>query len=41
MDLEHEQRLTKVEERSKSNQHRIEELENRNSYNVKIHGSSM
>lgn len=28
MDLEHEQRLTKVEERSKSNQHRIEELEN-------------
>ena len=27
MDLEHEQRLTKVEERSKSNQHRINDLE--------------
>ena len=29
MDLEHEKRLTAVEERSKSNSHRIEELEKR------------
>ena len=29
MDLQHEERLTKVEERSKSNQHRIDELEKR------------
>lgn len=29
MDLEHEKRLTAVEERSKSNSHRIGELENR------------
>lgn len=29
MDLEHEERLSKVEERSKSNQHRIEDLEKR------------
>lgn len=29
MDLEHEQRLSKVEERAKSNSHRIEELEKR------------
>ena len=29
MDLQHEERLTKVEERSKSNQHRIEEIEKR------------
>ena len=27
MDLEHEARLTKVEERSKSNQHRLDKLE--------------
>jgi uncharacterized protein YoxC len=27
MDLEHEKRLTKVEERSKSNQHRLDKLE--------------
>lgn len=32
MDLEHEQRLTAVEERSKSNAHRIESLEH--SYDV-------
>ena len=29
MDLEHEARLSKVEERAKSNSHRIEELEKR------------
>lgn len=29
MDLEHEQRLTEVEERSKSNMHRIDDLEKR------------
>lgn len=29
MDLEHEKRLTEVEERSKSNTHRIDELEKR------------
>lgn len=29
MDLQHEERLSKVEERSKSNSHRIEELEKR------------
>ena len=29
MDLQHEERLTKVEERSKSNQHRLEEVEKR------------
>lgn len=29
MDLQHEERLSKVEERSKSNQHRIDELEKR------------
>ena len=29
MDLQHEERLTKVEERSKSNQHRLDELEKR------------
>lgn len=29
MDLEHEERLTKVEERSKSNSHRLEEVEKR------------
>lgn len=29
MDLAHEERLTKVEERSKSNSHRLEELEKR------------
>lgn len=29
MDLKHEERLTKVEERSKSNQHRIDEVEKR------------
>ena len=29
MDLEHEKRLTAVEERSKSNSHRIEEVEKR------------
>ncbi len=29
MDLQHEERLTKVEERSKSNSHRIEEIEKR------------
>lgn len=29
MDLAHEERLTKVEERSKSNTHRLEELEKR------------
>ena len=29
MDLEHEQRLTEVEERSKSNAHRIDDLEKR------------
>lgn len=29
MDLQHEERLTKVEERSKSNQHRIDEVEKR------------
>ena len=29
MDLEHEKRLTEVEERAKSNSHRIEEIEKR------------
>lgn len=29
MDLQHEERLTKVEERSKSNTHRLEDLERR------------
>ena len=29
MDLEHERRLTEVEERSKSNSHRLEEVEHR------------
>ena len=29
MDLQHEERLTKVEERSKSNAHRLEEVERR------------
>lgn len=29
MDLQHEERLSKVEERSKANQHRIDELEKR------------
>lgn len=29
MDLQHEERLTKVEERSKSNQHRLDEMEKR------------
>lgn len=29
MDLEHEKRLTEVEERSKSNKHRLDELEKR------------
>lgn len=29
MDLDHERRLTEVEERSKSNSHRIDDLENR------------
>ncbi len=29
MDLEHERRLTEVEERSKSNSHRIEDIEKR------------
>lgn len=29
MDLQHEERLSKVEERSKSNSHRIEEIEKR------------
>ena len=30
MDLEHEQRLTAVEERSKSNSHRLDKLEESN-----------
>ena len=29
MDLQHEERLTKVEERSKSNSHRLDEMEKR------------
>ena len=29
MDLQHEERLTKVEERSKSNQHRLDDVEKR------------
>lgn len=29
MDFEHEKRLTEVEERSKSNQHRLDDLEKR------------
>lgn len=39
MDLKHEERLTKVEERSKSNSHRIEEIERRQDNLDKIAGA--
>lgn len=39
MDLVHEERLSKVEERSKSNSHRIEEIERRQDNLDKIAGA--
>lgn len=39
MDLKHEERLSKVEERAKSNSHRIEEIERRQDNLDKIAGA--